>query len=309
MKVIKQLTTQIDIKDMGEAFSGDIQGVIMKHLEDRYVGQCHQSCLVIKILEIVRRSFAKISQMSLQGQIYINVDFRVEAIEYGKGEGLTVQVKEIDDTYNYILSERESNTAVSMRRSKALRVVKVGQWLPIRVVSRKYQMRKTMITVTAVLYLLPQDPSYIFEIDPLTKEEKEELQIDLDDIKELEAQIKKIGKPLLKFFNDMLYPFETKKLTDRKGNPSDMKKLSASGLLVRHERTDKMTPTIQVLKKTKEYNEQASKQPAKLVYKAFLNDYKLHLMMMIELCTEFKEKKLRDSHKNVWSIYKSYKKR
>jgi len=307
MKVVRQITTQVDITSMVEMYSPDIESIILKHLQDRFVGVCYQSCLIQNIKKIVRRSGIKINQMAATGQGYIDVEFEVEAIEYLQNEGIVAKVDEMNEQYSYMVLNKDNHTAINMRRVAELKSVNIGNHLPLRVLVRKYQIAKQMISVIATLYTLPQEESYIFEIEPLTDEEKGELEYELDEIKKLEKQISKVDSKLLKFFNDLLYPFKNKKFTSL-GSVEDMRKMKSSGLVVRHERTDKLEPDIIVLTKTKKNKLETRKDSAKLVYMRFFNDYKLHMMMMLELCSSFEEKALRDEHNHIWDIYKSYKK-
>lgn len=307
MKVVRQITTQVDIKSMSEMYSPDIDSIILRHLEDKFVGKCFQSCLVEKINNIVWKSDTKINQMTETGQGYIDVAFEVDAIEYLQNEGVVAKVDEIHEQHAYMILNKDNNTAISMKRVPELKIVNIGDELPVRILTRKYEIAKRMMSAIVALYTLPQEESYVFEIEPLTDDEKAELKYELEELKKLEKQISKIDSKLLKFFNDLLYPFKNKKFTSP-GSIEDMRKLKASGYVVRHERTDKLEPDIIVLTKTKKNPIDARKDSAKLVYLRFFNDYKLHMMMLIELCSSFENKAHRDNHEHIWDIYKSYKK-
>ena len=307
MKVVRQITTQVDIKSMVEMYSPDIESVILKHLQDRFVGICFQSCLIQNIKKIVWRSDIKINQMAATGQGYIDVAFEVDAIEYLQNEGIVAKVDEINAQYSYMVLNKDNHTAINMRKIPELKMVNVGDKLPLRILIKRYQIAKQMISIIATLYTLPQEPSYIFEIEPLTDEEKAELGYELDEIKKMEKQISKVDTKLLTFFNNLLYPFKNNKFA-APGSVEDMRKMKASGFVVRHERTDKLEPDIIVLSKTKKNQFEARKDSAKLVYMRFFNDYKLHMMIMLELCSAFEEKAHRDEHSHIWDIYKSYKK-
>ena len=159
---------------------------------------------------------------------------------------------------------------------------------------------KKRVTINSSLYLLAKD-SYVFQIEALTKSEKEDLEPIIEEINTLVKKLKKIDSKLIKFFNDMLYPF-TKKITTV--DTVNMLDLSASGFVCRHHTIDKLTPQIAVYKK---YDEDYQIQPAILVYKSFLNDYRNHILTIIYLCDHFNEPKLRKEHENLWQTYKNYK--
>lgn len=303
MKTIKIIDATVDIKIMSELFGGSLDLVIMKHLVDKFVGQCHKSCLFLKINKIIRRGDVIINPMSSSGEGYVNVQFEADVIVIVPGEGLIAKILNIDTATNYIQATKNDQIAINMHRSKLLRTVQDGQLIPVRSLNSRYQIAKNMISVEGQMYLIPQSEAYIFKIDKLTNTDKEDLLPYVDEIQSMEKDMKKLDTKLVKFFNELLYPFtKTKNIT---GKLEDMKKLSAYGYVVRHERTDKLTPNIYILKKEPPSFQE---QPAKLVYQAFFNDYKLHMMFIRELVETFSDSKLKKSHDNVWAIYKAYKK-
>ena len=307
MRTLKIFPTQVDLIDMGELLNGDPDGTLLRHLQVRLKNKCDRKCLVLDVLRIEKQSDIRINAMSGTGQGYANVSYVADVIEYVPGEGVVAEIRDIDDKTNYIHLEREEHMAANMRRIGGIKVAKVDQMIPIRILRASYEKGKSMISVSAQLYLLPQDDSYIFEIEPLTKEEKEELEPKLKEISELEKTLKKSDKKALKFFTDLLYPFSNKKKIE--GTAIDMRKLSASGFVTRNSRTEKSEPTIHVIKKNKKSMELVSKkEPSILVYQSFLNDYALHMHILIDLLEKFKDPSTRKSHSNIWKIYKAYKK-
>lgn len=305
MRLTKIKDAQVDIYEMSELYGGSIDMVIMKHLNDDFVGQCHDSCLYLKINKVIRSGDVIVTYAAGTTKSYVNVQFEAEVMQYAPREGLVCKVLHIDSASNYMQAEKTDQIAVNMHRAKKMKTIQNGQLVPIRVIKSGYQIAKRAISISGTLYLIPQSETYIFHIGALTEDDIADLQPYLDEISALEKDIKKLDKKMVKYFNDLVYPFTKTKIVE--GNQVSMLKLKASGYIVRHERTDKLTPFIHVLKK-KPKNGVVQIQPAKLVYQAFLNDYKLHILFIIDMVNSFEDPSVRKSHKNLWEIYKSYKK-
>ena len=300
MKISKTIATQVDIKDMEQLYSGDIDLVVRNMLEDRYKGKCYNSCLITDILDI-ERGHAKINTPAGTGQGYVDVQCKVEAIEYMKGECVLCKVEEITK-YGYIIckSVDGKGTAI-LQRTKDIKSVKTGQVIPVRVIESRYGISRESISINGTFYKLPKN-SNIFKIGPLSKSDKTELDVFIKDMTHIEAQLKKQKNQLVKFFNDLLYPF---KGSPQKGK-ADMKKMLAAGFVSKSEKLDKSLPNVEVLKKIPKDVVVIEEDPL-VVYKALFNEYVLHMHALISLCEYFSDTKLKNSHKNVWDSYKAWK--
>ena len=306
MRIIKRLTTQIDIRDPRDNYSGALDDVIKNKIRSQFVGICAFQCFIIDIVKIVRRSEPIIDLTAGTGQTYIHVQFDAEVLEYGVGEGFISKVSVIEKDRYILTNNDDNNTASVLARSSNIKVVKQNQYIPIRCIQSSYNLGKNSISVNGTFYFIPQNPQYVFEIDELSHSDKKEISPLLEEIHELETIIKKKDPKTVKFFNEMLYPFKKNKTSSF--NTVDIKKLNATGFICRHERIDKLTPFVEVLKNVKSVDPNlVKKHPAKLVYMSILNDYKLHMIMVINLCQTFKSSELRKSHENIWLIYKQYK--
>lgn len=300
MKVIRNIKTQIDIKDQNQLFSGDIKEIVVSLLKQQYVGKCRFGCFVLNILDDIEISLCRIDPASGTGQGYVNVSFTAEVIELSVGECVITKIEEIFPQ-NYILTKNDDKTLVTMlRRDTLMKIAQVGHYIPVRVLKHEFTPGKSIITVNSTLYTLPKD-SYTFQIDPLSKSDKEDLEPFIAEIKDLLKKLKKIDSKLIKFFNDMLYPFTKRPALKGEENMMD---LSSSGIVCRHHALDKLTPSILVMKKT---DDEIIAQPAIVVYKSFLNDYRNHILTIIYLCDHFNEPELRKQNDPIWQIYKKYK--
>lgn len=299
MRVIRTIQIGIDLTDMNHLFSGDINEIVSAKLKQKYVNRCLHGCMILDIKDI-KTSECRIDPASGIGSGYVSVAFTAEVLELTQNECVVTKITELYPQ-NIILTKNDELRIVTMlKRDTLLKIVQVGQYIPIRVVKQSFPPGKDIITVNSTLYTVPKD-SYIFQIDPLDESEKEELEPLIENIKELSKKLKKLDSKIVKFFNDMLYPFTTKPTIK---SEEDMLKLSSSGLVRRHHAIDKLTPFIQVIKKT---DENIIVESAISVYKAFLNDYKNHIMTILTLCDHFHTSESRKENDAIWQIYKKYK--
>lgn len=298
MRVIRNIKTQIDLNNMNQLFSGDIEGIVTSRLKQQCIGKCQFGCMILNIRD-VKTSECRIDPASGIGSGYVCVAFNAEVLELTTDECVIIKIISIHN--NILLARNDDLKIVTLlKRDNLLKIAQVGQYIPIRVLKREFTPGKDIITVNSALYTLPKD-SYIFQIDPLTDDDKEELEPLIDTIKDLLKKLKKMDNKLIKFFNDMLYPYNKKPTLKTEENMMD---LSSSGLVCRHHAIDKLTPSILVLKKT---DENIISQSAILVYKSFLNDYRNHILTIIYMCDHFNTPEMRKENDVVWQIYKKYK--
>lgn len=299
MRVIRTIQIGLDLTDMNHLFSGDIHEIVSAKLKQKHVNRCIFGCMILDIKDI-KTSECRIDPASGIGSGYVSVAFTAEALELSLHECVVTKIVEIYPQ-NIILTKNEELRIVTMlKRDSILKIAQVGHQIPIRVLKKEFTPGKDMITVNSTLYTVPKD-SYVFQIDPLTDGEKEDLEPLVNNIKELSNKLKKLDSKVVKFFNDMLYPF-TKKPTIK--GETNMMDLDASGIVRRHHAIDKLTPMVQTMKKT---DENIIAQSAILVYKSFLNDYENHIRTIITLCESFHSPELRKENDMIWQIYKKYK--
>ena len=83
MFIKKILETYMDITDPNEILSTDRNKMLMEKLTSKFVGVCYNSCYILKINRIIRRSYIYMKD-TLDGDAHTNVMFEVDAIEYIK---------------------------------------------------------------------------------------------------------------------------------------------------------------------------------------------------------------------------------
>ena len=303
MIILRELETQIDLIDANDIY-GDIDLIVRQRLEDNLVGRCKYGGYIISIKDIIERDGCSITDTSNTGHGYVSVRFTVEILTVSRDELVIGETLLVEDNRIQCLSP-EGNVAMLLRRLPGIRSIKKGQLIPIRAWVAEATIGQSQISINGMFYLVPKKAATIYNISELNQTEKQELAPLLEKITDLEALAKKADKKTYKFFNDLLYPFQTRQKSEGVGK--DMKKLNASGLVMRSEKQDKGEPTIHVLKKAPKGYTIVDDQSPVVVYQMFLSDYINHLQTVVLLCNTYKTEDVRKKHKNIWEIYKEYK--
>lgn len=216
MLVVKTLETSIDLLDPNEIYSTDIEGLIKKHLVNRYVGKCYQSLLITGIKQIIKRSLINITNNRLDAGGFIHVMFKVEGIIFLDGEIIN-GCKVIDIRGKNIMLEQKyaSIMITDIHESKTKtknvqQVLNIGDVIPVIAHKMRYTPSRSSITVVGSVYVPQANPNTLYNITlPLQPVEMDKVKNMLQKIEEKEADNKKIAdKKLYGFFTNLLYPYK-----------------------------------------------------------------------------------------------------
>lgn len=338
MKIIKLYETVINLSAT-EMFS-KIDLVVMDKLKQRFEGKCEKNSLIVRILEIVKRSKCKLAKSRLDGSGDVNVRFTAEAIIYNDDDILTgCEVQKIERG-NKIICKHEI-AVVNIKGNRNLQSLKPGQKITIKIVSVSYLKGKDKITI----YGVPYSYSYKFiiystTIDPssISFENIEVLKKKLQEIDEEAKLYEKIDKKAVAFFNNTYYPFKESFDSFRKSISktkiplidvydltktliTSTKKDDQPVFLMRHPIIDKSTSltfklddddlkskTISDLLDPQSYEVEIVKENIAFVLLNFLNDYLSHIRILREMTEIYPAEKDIDDHSNIWGIYNRLKK-
>ena len=338
MKIIKVYETIINLSAV-ELFS-NIDEVVKNKLEKRYENKCEKNSLIIRILDIVKRSECKMAKNRLDGAGDVDVQFRAEAIVYNDDDILTgCEVQRIERG-NKIICKHE-RAVINIKGNKNLQSLKPGQKITIKISSVSYLKSRDKITIHGV----PYSYSYKFIIysttlSNITMENMEILKKKLQEIDDEYKLYEQSDKKLVKFFNDMFYQYK-KKFDDTKNDFESSKihlldvyelttkiiqdknpdkyletKPNDELYLFRHPIIDKSTPLICRLNEsdfkkgisgnffdTEVYNIEVVKENIVFVLLNFLNDYLCYIRIIKEMTAIYPTEKELENHNNIWSIY------
>ena len=85
MLIKKNIETYVDITDPNDIYAPDLDAMLMTKLTNKFVGICCNSCYIVNINRIVKRSNVYMIQ-TLDGYAQTCVTFEVDAIIYINGE-------------------------------------------------------------------------------------------------------------------------------------------------------------------------------------------------------------------------------
>jgi len=334
MKIIKDYETIINLSAI-EMYS-DIDKIILDKLRQRFENKCEKNSLIIKVLNIVKRSKCNLSKSRLDGSADVNVQFRADAIIYNNDDILTgCEVQKIDRGSN-ILCKHEV-AIINIKGNRNLHSLKTGQKITIKISSISYPKGYGKITI----YGMPYSYSYKFMMYYTSLESiklTDNIILLKNKLKDIDDELKihnQLDKNSLKFFNNIFYPFKDSfddKMSILKKSKIEILNMYdlASSLikpdtpqrdiyLIRHTIIDKSTPFIISIIESdlksgivdildpKLYEIEIVKENIFIVLYQFLNDYLSHLKIIREMTQIYTESEI-DTHNNIWNIYNKLKK-
>jgi hypothetical protein len=308
----------------------DLDVVVLDQLRQKFEGKCERGALIVKILEIVKRSKCHLSTSQLDGSGDISVQFKVRAIVYQEGELLVGEIQHIERSHK-ILCKHE-NAVIDVKGDASVQKLTKGQQILILVTNAKYIKGNEKINIYGIPY------SYSFQFDifhiknfDITDEDKSLIK---DKIRQMDDEIgiyNKLPKNDTKFFNDVLYPFVKSSPKDpqyfSKINMVTLAKKIIDGkppkdgsLLIMHPRINKQNPEVYLVDPTFLKNMQKNHlldphlfkfrivgESSKVVLK-FMSEYLRHLAAIKEMVETYNTSEIRKKHNNLWAIYDKKKK-
>ena len=206
MFIKKILETYMDITDPNEILSTDRNKMLMEKLTSKFVGVCYNSCYILKINRIIRRSYIYMKD-TLDGDAHTNVMFEVDAIEYIKDEIIN-GCKIIKKEPNGIIHAKSEYSGIQLNIQSNMSIFKEGDIIPVIVRMVRYNVNQSAISVLAVPFMPIVNPIQYYKInDVLTKQETDIIKSLLDQINDTETQIAKLdtdAKKIYKFFSELL---------------------------------------------------------------------------------------------------------
>ena len=323
MIITKTIQTKVHIDDPILMYSGDIDAVVMDNIKQRFEGYCYMSCLILEVLEILRRSNFVFSKQRNDGSASCNVCIKVSGIVIKKHELLhDCVVKKIDKDGHIICKNKHS--AVYIRASKALQTIKQGQTIVAMAGLASYKLFKPAISINALPFIPIADKSadVIYEVVVSNNTGIVEKMLDKmnNEIKENES----LPKDVYKFFMDLLYPYKTKKKFDdvkTSTKPLIQIEKSAVGTKLNISQPDWLpmdTPVVLVYSKVESddvlgSDELKSTKDGIIVREEYetimgymVHKYIEHMITLRKLCNSYNTMEKVNDNNNIWDIYKNH---
>ncbi len=310
MFIKKILETYMDITDPNEILSTDRNKMIMKKLTSKFVGVCYNSCYILKINRIIRRSYIYMKD-TLDGDAHTNVMFEVDAIEYIKDEIIN-GCKIIKKEPNGIIHAKSEYSGIQLNIQSNMSIFKEGDIIPVIVRMVRYYVNQSAISVLAVPFMPIVNPIQYYKINGvLTKQETDNIKSLLDQIKDAETQIDKLDvtdKKIYKFFNELLSNKEPSIKSGKKINISDIMNIK-SGIVSKIEGVFDYSQ-IYYTEETdsKNTSDVIIEDSSYIIFSVLLIKYLCNLQTLQNFIKAYPKFTDIQQHKNTWKLYASLKK-
>jgi hypothetical protein len=156
MLIKKYIQTYLDIEDPNDMLSANRDEMLLSKLTDKFVGKCCNSCLILKINKIVRRSYIYMKD-TLNGDAHSSIMFEVDALVYTKNEilnGCTIIKKEP----NGVIHAKSEYGGIQINIPRNLDIFKEQDVVPVIVKQVRYNINQTEITIKASPFIPMNEP-------------------------------------------------------------------------------------------------------------------------------------------------------
>ncbi|MGL5934905.1 MAG: hypothetical protein ACRCZI_04705 [Cetobacterium sp.] len=334
MKVRKILEDRLDIKNTEDMYSINPDEKVIQLLSKKYVGRCYKHVFITKITKIIKRSRFKSKQVTLDGTLYTDIQFEVDAIVYEKGDIIhNCKIVQINND-NTMLAKSE-HVSIYVKNLKNLTIFKEGDEIAVSVATVKFGINDTEISILAEPLLPITPPSVIYSISVNDTTEIHDmsyivaLQSDIKTLVEKLSKLRKSNVTSYNFFNKLLYPYKEQKNTLKLKSPVEILDINSSLKKLSKESTDDRSETeyiylykpislihsstINIVNKElddikKEFPGTSFIEIKKENYiKHILNEYKKNLYIFIEFIEIYNSEALIKKHAAIWLLYNTQK--
>lgn len=215
MKIKKIIDARIDIKDTSDIYCQNYNKKIIELLNKKFKEKCFGGVFILEVTKILLRSRFMGKNVSLSGDVYLDVKFEADAIVYEKNDVIH-NCKIIQINNNGTIHAKSKYTSLYIKNTGGITIFKEGDSIIAIVNNIQYNPFESEILITAVPLLPMVKKSTIYLIKDqekdLVKETSKEDGIDYSrfvSIQETHNKLKKDFPKSFKIFKELLYPFKT----------------------------------------------------------------------------------------------------
>lgn len=315
MRVNRLITTAVDIQDTVSIYS-DIQQNLLNILANRYVGRCLRGVLIESVDKLVQISPCFINQDGDPTHGTINVIMKVKAILFEPGE-VIVGCRVIRRIPQAIICQHK-HAAIMLTPAPILDSVAIGQIISVRVITSKYDLNASAISVSAIPFV-PVAPTSIYKISAGKDGAVAEFLADeLADIAAIEAEIEEVkNTDSFKFFAGLLDPnmAGANKSSAAAASPAKqpnvkqireiVETLAEPLIISRGYGCPTGEPVVAVLTDAELKTAAVAASdllPAADALLLVLRHYRYYLQSVIDHINTYNTPEILNSHKNIWAI-------
>ena len=213
MLVKKIINISIDLFKPEEIYSSNINQLLINKINEKYVGRCYLSILIIEVNRIIQRSDIIMAFNQLNGAASVDVKFEVTGVILVPDVEIlhNCRITEIYDK-KMIAEHKYADIQIQSNINSISQMLSIGSKIPVVVRKCQYSINKKTISVIAVPYFPQKTPSVIYKITKgLVDNQIEQLNELNNMILEEEKNHKMLAEKYSKtydFFIKFLYPFK-----------------------------------------------------------------------------------------------------
>lgn len=215
MIITKVLNARIDLIEPSEIYAVDLDKVILKHLNTRYVGRCYMSMLIISVDKIIKVNdddlVLKCKDYLNDGSMSVDVKFVVSGVVYARGEIIHgCRIAEINGKNITAQSQYATILLKKNPGGDTPNVLQTGMIIPVIADKIGYTPAKKVISIVGYPFIPLISKNVYFEVGKLLEDEEvKKLKIAYNEIvKEEEIHKELVKSKSYKLFNIILYPYK-----------------------------------------------------------------------------------------------------
>lgn len=195
MKITKVFDIILNITNITDIFTKNINNKLLSLIEKKYKYKCYLSSFILKINKIINRSLLECNQNDLNCSFNISIQFEAECIVFSKNEIImNMQITEKVNN-NIILKNQASDTfpeiIISLiKNNPDMQKFNKGDILPIIVGKVKYSLGSDKITINAYPFIPLVSNNIKYQITQLEESQLELLKETILNYIEQEEDIK-----------------------------------------------------------------------------------------------------------------------
>ena len=308
MKIIKYLETRLNITNNNDIFCTDYENMIISLLKKKFINRCYKSVYIIDILSILRRGNINCQAKSLDGGLYVDVQFKAECIVYEKGEILQ-NCKVVQVTDKDIILAKSKHCSIQIKNIMKIDIFKENDEIPIIVQATRYNLFDTEIAISSIplVPIVELNINYKITESTLDKSDFTEDQEEEIVIKELEKKISEFNNKAVKFFVELIYPYKSYKDYKKIANKTKISNYSSVKVNDVVFIGDKyLNEDIFYIYNNNDNEGDIEISKQELYYKIIL-DYKKRLCNLLGFLENYDIEKIKNNA-TLWKVYNSLKK-
>jgi hypothetical protein len=319
---------RLDLDDADIIMKSDIETPIMEILKKLYIGKCIYQHFILDILKIIRTGLIEMSN-KLDHLASIDVQFVAKVLTLEAGELiLDAKVTNITENIIYMTSPK---AYISVKYSTLLPFFSLENNFPIKVIDSRYFYGSDKITVRSKFFTVEEPKLNIYLVSKSSKinKSKQDIDVMLMMIDGIERELQELSKEkvnseqIIPFFKDLCYPYKKLRAAEFNGKQIPLTKkdiyalmdeknttVDNGDLILRNPQMPKEIKEMTLLKniddkEKQRYGSVTKKATLNNIIILMLNDYYLHMNMILELSKHYKL--TIKNYKDIWKYINNMK--